>query len=142
MPGGDRTGPIGAGPMTGRGAGFCTGNEVPGYMNSGPGRGKFMGRRDFAWGRGGGAFGWGRGRRNRYWATGVPGWARCGWAPYPMTGAEPGWGEPADTRAEPVHPQREAERLKQQAEYHERTLIDIRRRLESLQSTPESEIKK
>lgn len=31
MPGGDRTGPMGAGPMTGRGAGFCAGNTVAGY---------------------------------------------------------------------------------------------------------------
>ena len=30
MPWGDRTGPAGAGPMTGKGAGFCAGNSVPG----------------------------------------------------------------------------------------------------------------
>ena len=29
MPGGNGTGPNGMGPMTGRGAGFCTGNAVP-----------------------------------------------------------------------------------------------------------------
>ena len=34
MPRGDRTGPMGAGPMTGRGVGFCAGYDVPGYMNS------------------------------------------------------------------------------------------------------------
>ncbi len=33
MPRGDRTGPMGMGPMTGRGAGFCAGNPVSGYMN-------------------------------------------------------------------------------------------------------------
>ena len=33
MPRGDRTGPSGMGPMTGRGAGFCTGNTAPGFMN-------------------------------------------------------------------------------------------------------------
>jgi len=32
MPGGDRTGPIGAGPMTGRGAGYCAGYNMPGIM--------------------------------------------------------------------------------------------------------------
>ena len=32
MPGGDRTGPAGMGPMTGRAAGYCTGNPAPGYM--------------------------------------------------------------------------------------------------------------
>lgn len=33
MPGGDRTGPRGMGPMTGRGAGYCSGNEVAGWQN-------------------------------------------------------------------------------------------------------------
>ena len=33
MPGGNGTGPAGLGPMTGRGAGFCAGYAVPGYMN-------------------------------------------------------------------------------------------------------------
>lgn len=38
MPGGDGTGPMGMGPMTGRGAGYCAGNDVPGYANPLPGR--------------------------------------------------------------------------------------------------------
>ncbi|RLI76297.1 hypothetical protein DRP04_12770 [Archaeoglobales archaeon] len=33
MPGGDRTGPWGMGPRTGRGAGFCSGYGMPGFMN-------------------------------------------------------------------------------------------------------------
>ncbi|MEA3505965.1 MAG: DUF5320 domain-containing protein, partial [Elusimicrobiota bacterium] len=33
MPAGDRTGPAGRGPMTGRGAGFCAGSASPGYIN-------------------------------------------------------------------------------------------------------------
>jgi len=33
MPGGDRMGPAGMGPMTGRMAGYCAGYSVPGYMN-------------------------------------------------------------------------------------------------------------
>ena len=33
MPAGDRTGPSGMGPMTGRAAGYCAGNDMPGYMN-------------------------------------------------------------------------------------------------------------
>jgi len=57
MPGGDRTGPLGLGPMSGRGAGFCGGYGMPGYMNPFPGR--FFGR-----GYGGG-FGRGRGFRGR-----------------------------------------------------------------------------
>lgn len=46
MPWGDRTGPLGAGPRTGRGLGYCSGNTVPGYMVGGYG---------FGWGRGFGA---------------------------------------------------------------------------------------
>ncbi|MBN1647442.1 MAG: DUF5320 domain-containing protein [Spirochaetales bacterium] len=34
MPGGDRTGPAGAGPMTGRAAGYCRGGAQPGYASS------------------------------------------------------------------------------------------------------------
>ncbi len=55
MPGGDRTGPLGLGPLTGRGLGFCAGFPYPGYMNLGWG---------FGWGRGfgrGRGFGFGRG---------------------------------------------------------------------------------
>ena len=51
MPRGDRTGPCGAGAMTGRGAGFCAGFGVPGYAN--PGRGVIGGPgRAFGAGRG------------------------------------------------------------------------------------------
>lgn len=32
MPRGDGTGPLGMGPMAGRGLGFCAGNKTPGYM--------------------------------------------------------------------------------------------------------------
>ncbi len=44
MPGGDRTGPRGLGPMTGRAAGLCAGAGVPGSMNPQPGRGFGKGR--------------------------------------------------------------------------------------------------
>jgi len=43
MPGGDKTGPLGQGPMTGRGLGFCSGNATPGYKY--PGFGRRIGRR-------------------------------------------------------------------------------------------------
>ncbi len=39
MPGGDRTGPLGHGPMTGRASGYCARNNRPGYANPGFGRG-------------------------------------------------------------------------------------------------------
>ena len=58
MPRGDRTGPWGLGPMTGRAAGYCAGYPVPGFMNPTQGYG-----RGFGFGRGGGrGFGRGRGR--------------------------------------------------------------------------------
>ena len=38
MPSGDRTGPAGLGPMTGRAAGYCAGYAVPGYANPVDGR--------------------------------------------------------------------------------------------------------
>jgi hypothetical protein len=57
MPRGDKTGPSGAGPMTGRAAGYCAGYPVPGYMNPRRGYGRGFGR---GWGRGLGR-GWGRG---------------------------------------------------------------------------------
>ena len=61
MPGGDRTGPWGLGPRTGRAAGYCAGYNIPGYANLrysrgfGRGRGRGFGRG--FWGRGRG-FGW------------------------------------------------------------------------------------
>jgi hypothetical protein len=40
---GNRTGPAGLGPMTGRSAGFCAGYSVPGFMNPVTGRAGFYG---------------------------------------------------------------------------------------------------
>lgn len=82
MPRGDRTGPMGMGPMTGRRAGFCAGYAVPGYANAAPGVRGAVGY---------GLGGFGRGWRHRFFATGLPGWARydATWAapppPVPMT---------------------------------------------------------
>ncbi|MEA5115168.1 MAG: DUF5320 domain-containing protein [Geobacteraceae bacterium] len=75
MPRGDGTGPRGMGRMTGRGAGFCVGYDMPGFANQFTGRGFGMGS-----GRGAGFFGGGGGRgwRNCFYATGLPGWARFG----------------------------------------------------------------
>lgn len=89
MPRGDRTGPMGMGAMTGRRAGFCAGYAAPGYAHPTPGAGAGMG-----YGFGGGGRGW----RNRFFATGMPGWARyeAGWAappvvPQPTREQELGW---------------------------------------------------
>ena len=43
MPRGDGTGPRGLGPRTGRAAGFCAGNTVPGSAAGSPGAGRGLG---------------------------------------------------------------------------------------------------
>lgn len=45
MPRGDGTGPMGQGPMTGRGLGYCAGYPSPGFMQPGFGRGRGFRRR-------------------------------------------------------------------------------------------------
>ncbi len=69
MPRGNRTGPRGDGPMTGRGAGYCAGNDRPGFASSeyGRGFGRGMGQgRGMAYGRGRGFQGRGYGRGMGY----------------------------------------------------------------------------
>jgi hypothetical protein len=82
MPAGDRTGPWGMGPRTGRGFGYCSGFQAPGFMLSGPGLGfgrGFGSRRGF--GRG---MGFGRGRGFcRPWFGGAYGYPYYGGMPYP-----------------------------------------------------------
>ncbi|MBC7341422.1 MAG: DUF5320 domain-containing protein [Clostridia bacterium] len=76
MPRGDRTGPWGMGPRTGRAAGYCSGYPVPGFANPVAGWG-------FGFGRG---LGMGRGRgRGLGLRCAWPGWV---WAypPYPAYG--------------------------------------------------------
>jgi len=61
MPRGDRSGPSGEGPNTGRGMGYCTGNDHPGFMNAISNRGRGYGR-GF---HGGAGYGQGAGLRFR-----------------------------------------------------------------------------
>ena len=71
MPGGNRMGPMSAGSMTGRAAGFCAGYATPGFANHAGGRklGLGMGRGcGFVAGGRGGGFGF----RNRNYAAGAP----------------------------------------------------------------------
>lgn len=124
MPRGDRTGPMGMGAMTGRGAGYCAGAGAPGYLNPFPGRGFGMGfgRGRGAWGRGFG--GGGRGWRNMFYATGLPGWTRYGdyGAPY--------WYPAAYQRPDP---EMEKQALRNQADYLQSELDAIRRRLDEIE---------
>ena len=126
MPGGDGTGPGGMGPMTGRGAGYCAGYSVPGYMNPIPGRG-------FGFGMGRGWGGGGRGWRHQYYATGLPGWMRAGYGP--AWGA-PAYGAPAYGAPYAPGPtkEQEIEMLKDQADYFKQALDSISERLEELEA--------
>lgn len=121
MPGGDGTGPMGMGPMTGRAAGFCAGYNVPGTVNPVGGRGFGRG---FGGGFGRGGGGWGR--RNMFYATDLTGWQRAGlgWG-----GAVPPAGVPfaAPTKEQQV------EALKTQAEAMENGLKDIKSRIDELE---------
>ena len=122
MPGGDRTGPLGAGPATGRGFGYCRGNDRPGFAAGRGGRGFARG---FGRGFGFGAGGYGRGRRNRYFATGIPGWA---WDQgYPETYRQTAYeGEPAPVADD------ELAAIREQLAVFEESLQDINRRLDEI----------
>ncbi len=110
MPFGNRTGPAGLGPGTGRGAGFCSGFAGPGFMNPGSG-----------WRCWGGGRGW----RNWFRATGMTGWQR-------MFLGHP-FGETWSPYATPT-PEAELEALRKQASFLEKALESVRRRMETLAS--------
>jgi len=131
MPRGDGTGPAGMGPMTGRGAGYCAGYGVPGFMNpmAGWGVGPRGGRGFF--GRGGG-----RGRRNWFWATGLTGWQRAsmGWPAYgyPAGGVPP---------VQPYQPTAEQElaALRDQVKFMEESMKETQERIRELEKEAEKE---
>ena len=119
MPGFNRTGPMGAGPMTGGRRGFCnpaTAGFLPVYGGYGYGRGLGM-RRGF---RGGYGPGQGRGYGRGY-----------GWYP-PDAG-------PFYAPVYPMGESSEIDRLKEQADYMKETLDAINRRIAALEKqSPES----
>ena len=111
MPRGDRTGPNGAGPMTGRRAGFCSGFDSPGFANPFPaGQGLGAGRGNRGRGIGGG----GRGNRNRFYQTAAPAIS----APVPEYSRE-----------------QELSMLKEQAKSLEATMNDVLKRISELEKT-------
>ncbi len=116
MPRGDRTGPMGYGPMTGRGMGYCAGYAGPGYTNPGFGYRGFGG----GWGRG---FGRGYGR----------GWGR-GWRHHPYAWGAWEWGPgvtPPTQEQELDYLQAEAEALKEQLDAIQARIADLEKPSES-----------
>ncbi|MDD2337821.1 MAG: DUF5320 domain-containing protein [Geobacteraceae bacterium] len=123
MPRGDGTGPRGIGRQSGRGAGYCSGYDMPGFANPVPGRGFGMG-----FGRNAGFVGGGRGRRNCFFTTGLPGWMRFG-----------GYG--AGDYAVPTSPmgptpEMEKQSLRMHVEVLEKELDLIRKRISEMESGP------
>lgn len=115
MPLGDRTGPDGMGPMTGRAAGFCAGYNAPGHMNPAFGGGHGYGR---GLGRG---FGRGRGRGfGRRFASPYAGGPNA--VPY----NPPPYSAP--TKEE------ELGALKEQQQYLDNALQDVKKRIDDLEA--------
>ena len=120
MPGGDRRGPMGQGPMSGPRQIFCAGSNNPGNTNRGRGAG-----RGFGGGHGGG---W----RHRHWfhATGLTGWQRA--AMGMSAGGGPGTLSAADADTPGVTREQELALLRDQAAQLQDSLNDINRRIEGL----------
>jgi hypothetical protein len=110
MPRGDRTGPMGYGPLTGRRMGFCAGYDAPGFANLRGGGG--LGR---AWGRGGG---FGRGMAFRG--------GRQGWGGYPVPAGFQGYG-----------PAEEATQIRSEIDVLEKTLETLKKRLDEVKGAEE-----
>lgn len=114
MPWGDRTGPRGEGPMTGRALGYCAGYSTPGYTK---GYGMGLGR---GWGRG---MGLGRGR-----GRGYGGWWRGGIPLYQPYTIPP----PIYTPAPVLTQKDQLSMLKQEKEYMESEMNEIKRAMEDI----------
>jgi hypothetical protein len=124
MPRGDRTGPMGAGPRTGRAMGYCSGYPNPGFMNPGAGYGYARGMGfGGGWGRG---MGLGRGR----------GWRRSWGYPYPTEYYPPipGFRTPYDPwGAAEITPEQEHDILKSEAKALKDEIVQIEKRIKELE---------
>lgn len=109
MPSGDRTGPMGQGPRTGRMLGYCSGYDTPGFSSN---TGTRMRR----------SFGFGRGRGRGYGF----GWKNIDQNNYP---------EPKQSFNESeIGKEEQISMLKAQAESLSKTLKDIEKRLSNLEN--------
>ncbi len=115
MPGFDGTRPMGQGPMTGGGRGYCA-MPITTIGDQSFGRGGFYGR------------GGGRGRRNCFYVTGLPGWLRA------QRGMQAFGGF---VRA--VSKEDELAMLKNQASYLKDELDSIQARVQDLEGKQEEE---
>ncbi len=127
MPGFDGTGPMGQGPMTGGGGGYCA-VPVRGAAPFG-----FYGRGRGYGGRGRGA---GRGWRHWYYATGVPGWMRAQ-AGAPAFGG-PGYGPAPYGYGAPyaVPKEEELAALKDQLDFFKSQMEDLQARIREMEDQP------
>ncbi|MGC1119508.1 MAG: DUF5320 domain-containing protein [Candidatus Methanofastidiosia archaeon] len=121
MPRGDRTGPLGEGPMTGRAAGYCAGYSTPGFANPVPGCG--------FWGRGFRGRGGGRGYR-QFWRVGYP--PRYYVPPY----STPSYPAPVYPAAQ-VDPKEEIKYLEEVATSIKKELEAVEARMKELQHESE-----
>lgn len=115
MPGGDRTGPMGQGPMTGRARGYCAGSNMPGYASPWFGRG---------FGRGFGG-GWGRGFGR--------GWGRGWWPGGAYAGYAPGYYREQAPAYEPFSREDELRILRDELKYAEEDMKAMRERMAELE---------
>ena len=114
MPGGDRTGPMGQGPMSGRGAGYCAGYNQPGWSSAPMG----------------GAGGWGGGRggrrgRRRFQGYAMPPWGQVPTAPMPPSVAVTAMVTDKPLEQEFDHLQKQVELLSQNLEKIQLQLAEL-----------------
>jgi len=130
MPAGDRTGPTGAGPMTGKGSGYCSGSDKPGFLGKIFGQGRGFSWCGFGRGRGqGGGQGRGMGQGRGGGQGRGMGQGRGGGQ---GRGMDQGMGgNPIPPQAMP--PENEARELRNQASLLEKDLARIKDRIAELE---------
>ncbi len=123
MPGRNRTGPQGSGPMTGRGLGSCSDAMASDTGLQGRGRG-------------------GAGRGHRYWfrATGVTGWQRGNQRSAGMPWDQP-WGTTVGSPSPPgISGEEQINTLKGQAEHLEVALESVQKRIRELETATKEKL--
>lgn len=129
MPFGDKTGPNGMGPRTGRGLGYCSRFNSPGFTKGTPRGGRGFGR---GFGRGRGP-GFGRGYRNRYYPRGPRFYSAS--EDYPTQKTQSQQTRPQLTKEEEVRALKDEERaIESEIEELKSGLEEIKERIKDLES--------